>query len=129
MIYLDTSVVLARLFAEGRSPPDVFWSSNTLVASRLLEFEVFNRVHARGAGRSHGAAARHLVDRVSLLELSPLVLARALLPFPLPLRTLDALHLATMDFLRSQGQQLELATYDRRLAAAATVLGFPSAEP
>ena len=47
MIYLDTSVVLARLFAEDRSPPDAFWSQ-TFVASRLLEFEVFNRIHAPG---------------------------------------------------------------------------------
>ncbi len=127
MIYLDTSVVLARLFAEGRSPSDAFWSK-TLVSSRLLEFEVFNRVHARGAGLSHGANARHFVDRVNLLELSARVLARALLPFPLPVRTFDALHLATMDFLRGQGQQLELATYDQRLAAAAMALGFPLAE-
>jgi predicted nucleic acid-binding protein len=52
------------------------------------------------------------------------VLARALLPFPQPVRTLDALHLATMDFLRSHGQSVELATYDRRLAAAAQSLGF-----
>lgn len=124
MIYLDTSVVLARLFAEGRSPPDAFWS-NTFVSSRLLEFEVFNRVHARGAEPSHAADARHFVDRVNLLELSPRVLARALLPFPLPVRTLDALHLATMDFLRGQGQTLELASYDRRLATAAKLLGFP----
>ncbi len=127
MIYLDTSVVLARLFAEGRSPPDAFWSQ-AFVASRLLEYEVFNRVHARSAGASHGTDARHFVDRVSLLELSAQVLARALQPFPLPVRTLDALHLATMDFLRGQGQTLELATYDQRLATAAKALGFPLAE-
>lgn len=127
MIYLDTSVVLARLFAEGRSPPDVFWSQ-AFVSSRLLEFEVFNRVHARSAGPSYAADARHFIDRVNLLELSAHVLARALLPFPLPVRTLDALHLATMDFLRSQGQTLELATYDLRLGAAARTLGFPLAK-
>lgn len=127
MIYLDTSVILARLFAEDRAPPDSLWSG-TLVSSRLLEFEVFNRVHARGAGLSHGAAARHYVDRVSLLELSVRVLSRALEPFPSPVRMLDALHLATMDFLRGQGQSVELATYDRRLGAAATALGFARAE-
>ena len=47
IVYVDTSVVLARLFAEDRSPPDAFWKQR-LVASRLLEYEVFNRVHARG---------------------------------------------------------------------------------
>jgi predicted nucleic acid-binding protein len=127
LIYLDTSVLLARLFAEGRAPSDAIWA-RPLVSSRLLEFEVINRIHARSAARSHAADARQLIDRVSLLELAPQVLARALMPFPLPVRTLDALHLATMDFLRTQGQTLELATYDQRLATAGRALGFPLAE-
>lgn len=127
MIYLDTSVVLARLFAEDRSPPDRLWAQ-PLIASRLLEFEVFNRVHARAAGLSHGADARRLIDRVNLLEMSGPVLQRALLPFAAPLRTLDALHLATMDFLRGQGLSLSIATYDMRLATAALELGFPLAD-
>lgn len=118
MIYLDTSVVLARLFAEDRFPPDGLWRE-TLVASRLLEFEVFNRLHARGAAASHGDAARRLVDRVNLVEMSATVLGRALQPFAAPVRTLDALHLATMVFLRGQGLEPALATYDQRMATAA----------
>jgi predicted nucleic acid-binding protein len=127
MVYLDTSVVLAQLFAEDRVPPAGFWSQG-FVASRLLEVEVFNRVHARGATATHGADARQLVDRVNLVEMSARVLARALLPFAQPLRTLDALHLSTMDFLRGQGLVLALASYDRRLAAAAVGLGFALAD-
>ena len=118
---------MARLFAEGRFPPDAFWSKE-LISSRLLEFEVFNRVHARGAGLTHAADASRLIGRISLLEMSPRVLGRALLPFSSPVRTLDALHLATMDFLRAEGQTLELATYDKRLAAAANALGFSLAQ-
>jgi hypothetical protein len=38
VIYLDTSVLLAHLLAEHRSPPDALWAE-TLVASRLLEYE------------------------------------------------------------------------------------------
>lgn len=127
IVYLDTSIVLARLFAEDRSPPDAFWSQS-FVASRLLEYEVFNRVHARGVMATHGDDARRLVDRVNLLEMSARVLGRALLPFAQPVRTLDALHLATMDFLRQQGQSLALATYDQRLAAGAAALGFALAD-
>lgn len=127
MIYLDTSVVLARLFAEDRSPPDGFWSQ-TLVASRLLEFEVFNRVHARAGAASYAVDARHLVDRVNLIEMSEAVLGRARLPFSHPVRTLDALHLASMDFLRSQGVSVTVATYDQRLAQAAIGLGFALAD-
>ena len=51
-------MLLARLFVEGRSPSDAFWSGE-LISSRLLEYEVFNRVHARGAGPSHGSDARN----------------------------------------------------------------------
>ncbi len=127
MIYLDTSVVLARLLAEDRSPPESLWS-RPLVASRLLEFELFNRLHARGASASHGIDARQLVDRVHLVEMSATVLSRALLPFSRPVRTLDALHLATMDFLRRQGLVPELATYDRRMAEAAAGEGFALAD-
>ena len=119
--------MLARLFAEDRSAPDAFWSQ-TFVASRLLEYEVFNRVHARGAAASHAGDARQIVDRVNLLELSEAVLGRALRPFAQPVRTLDALHLATMDFLRGQGLGLALATYDQRLAASAVALGFALAD-
>ena len=127
MIYLDTSVLLAWLFAEDRCPPESMWSQ-VLVSSRLLEFEVFNRLHARVTGHTHARAARLLLDRVRLLEMLPAVLGRALSPFAPPVRTLDALHLASMDFLRSQGQTLSLATYDLRLAAAAQSMGFALAE-
>jgi hypothetical protein len=127
IVYLDTSVVLARLFAEDRSPPDALWSQS-LVASRLLEYELLNRIHARGAAITHGADARRLVDRVNLIEMSPVVLARALLPFSQAVRTLDALHLATLDFLRNQGLDVTLASYDQRLSAAAAGLGFALAD-
>jgi predicted nucleic acid-binding protein len=124
MIYLDTSVALAALFAEGHRPPARIWRE-PLVASRLLEYEMMVRLHARGAGADAVAAARALLDGVALVELVPAVLGRALQPFPTPVRTLDAMHLATMDFLRSQSQTIVLATYDQRLAAAAAALGFP----
>ena len=55
------------------------------------------------------------------------MLSRALDPFPTPVRTLDALHLASIDFLRSMGQRPLLATYDRRLSQAAAALEVPLA--
>ena len=127
MIYLDTSVALAHLFAEDRQPPPRLWEE-TLVSSRLLEYELWTRVHVRGLGGSHGDAVRELLSRVGLLELTPEVLARALDPFPTTVRTLDALHLASMEYLRTLGQALTLASYDRRLTAAATGLGIPAAD-
>ena len=121
MIYLDTSVALAHLLAEDRSPPERLWRES-LIASRLLEYEVWNRIHAHGLGHSHGDLVRALVGRVALVELTPPVLARALEPFPRPVRTLDALHLASIEFLRAQGQLVQLASYDDRQIAAARAL-------
>lgn len=124
MIYVDTSVALAQLLAEDRRPPASLWNE-TLVASRLMEYEVWNRLHARKLADSHGDAARGLIGRVALLELTPPVLTRALEPFPLPVRTLDALHLASCEYLRNQGQPVALASYDRRMTAVAHAMEMP----
>lgn len=121
MIYLDTSVALAQLLAEDRRPPAWLWRE-VLVASRLLEYELWTRLHARKLVDSHGEAAQGLVGRIALLELSAPVLTRALEPFPAPVRTLDALHLASLDYLLQNGQRLELASYDRRMLAAANAM-------
>jgi predicted nucleic acid-binding protein len=124
LIYLDTSVALAHILAEDRAPPAALWEQ-PLIASRLLEYEIWTRLHARRLGESHNEEARALVGRVALIELVPPVLARALEPFPVPVRTLDALHLASIEFLRRQGQIIELASYDDRLLLASKALGIP----
>ena len=126
MIYVDGSVLLADLFAEPQSPPDAFWDED-LASSRLLTYEVLNRINAYGLMISHSSRARGLLARVSLTEMSDAALARALEPFPVAVRTLDALHLATMEFLRNQGESVTLASYDTRLLSAAQALGIPAA--
>lgn len=124
MIYVETSVVLAQLLAEDRCPPESLWAA-TLVSSRLTEYEVWTRVHARGFGSSHGESVRLFFGRFRWLELVPVVLARALEPWPVAVRTLDALHLASMEFLRARGQDVTLASYDERLITAARRLSIP----
>ncbi len=122
MIYLDSSVALAHLLVEDRIPPVALWAE-PLVSSRLLEYEVWTRIHARRLGPSHGDMVRALLGRVALLELVAPVFARALEPFPLPVCTLDALHLASLEFLTGHGQTVRLASYDERLLSAARRLG------
>jgi predicted nucleic acid-binding protein len=124
VIYLDTSVALAHLLAEDRRPPESLWEQ-PLVSSRLLEYELWTRLNARGLDASHGEPVRRLVERLAILELQPDVLARALEPFPAPVRTLDALHLASIEFLRGQSAAVELASYDERLLTGARALGIP----
>ena len=123
-VYLDASAALAQLMGETRVPPPSLWTES-LVSSRLIQYEIWTTLHARGLAGSHGDAARELVDGLDLVELSPVVLTRALEPFPRPARTLDALHLATLEFLRSAGSPARLATYDRRMRNNARRLKLP----
>jgi hypothetical protein len=123
MIYIDTSLVLAELLAEDAQLPEALWHE-TLVSSRLLEYELWTRIHARQLTRSHGDDARALISRVALLEMVAPVLVRALEPFPAPVRTLDALHLASAEFLRTHHPGLQLATYDVRQRVAAQAMGI-----
>ncbi len=123
LVYLDTSVALAHLLGEDVVPPESLWRE-TLVSSRLLVYEMWARLGAMHLRESHGEAARELLERVAMLELVGPILERATEGSPTPLRTLDALHLASVLFLNGEGQRVTLASYDRRLAAAAETAGL-----
>jgi len=88
-----------------------------------------NRLNAYSASPEQITEAEHLIDSLTLIELSPTVLKRALEPWPMPIRTLDALHLATALYLTEQNTKLTLATYDHRMAGAANGLGLAVVEP
>ena len=124
LTYVDSSVALAHVFREPRAPAPSFWLGPK-VSSRLLEYEIWNRLHAHDRADSHGRTVRDLLRGIELLDLSGGVLSRALEAFPVPVRTLDGLHLSTMDFIHRRGESVELASYDNRLLAAARALGFP----
>lgn len=126
MIYIDSSVVLAQLFAEDRQPRTMLWDQ-VLVSSRLLEYEVWNRVLARSQ-RLDRTRIVALLGKVDMTELSEFALRRALEPFPVPVRTLDALHLATAVFLNSESDPVQLASYDGRMLTAARALGIEAAD-
>jgi predicted nucleic acid-binding protein len=126
VIYIDSSVVLADLFAESKSPPESLWDQD-LGSSRLLVYEVWNRLGVRRLTIPQKERAHALLGRIDVTEMSEQALRRALIPFPIAVRTLDALHLATMEFIRGRGETVELASYDNRLLAAAAVLGIQAA--
>lgn len=127
MIYLDASVVIAHLMMEDRMPAASIWSEQ-LTSSRILQYEVWTVINSRGSTRALGEQARALFDRIDSIELEYDVLQRALEPFPLPLRTLDAMHIATADYLRREGRPVRFASYDRRQLEVAKKLGFELAE-
>lgn len=127
MIYVDTSVVLAHLLTEEKSPPSSLWTES-LVSSRLLAYEAWNRVNGRRLAASHGSLLERVLERIAFLELRDEVLARAKEPFPVPVRTLDALHLASLAFLAERGIRAPVASYDARLLGAARALDLPIAK-
>ena len=122
MIYLDSSVLVAQLLSEDRRPPASLWDS-PLASSRLLEVESWTALHARGK-EGLGGRLSLLLARLSILEMEEPVLERATRPFPVPVRALDAIHLATADYLRELGEDVSIATYDGRMAAVAREMGF-----
>lgn len=124
MTYVDTSFVLAEVLAESVRPPLSFWSSNDLASSRLTEYEAWVRLHAYGKAGTHGRSLALVLARLHLVELHGEACSRSRAPFPLPVRTLDALHLSCADFLRTQGFDVAVATLDGRMAAVALAMGF-----
>jgi hypothetical protein len=133
-LYAESSAVLAWLLDEP-SASDVRESlaaADAVVASDLTLVEcdrVLHRAAALGELTEPEAADRraHLATAAShwhVLHIGPEVVARAREPFPGdPIRTLDAIHLASVLVARSAVAGLELLSLDVRIRAAAGRLG------
>jgi predicted nucleic acid-binding protein len=136
-MYLD-SAVLVKLFV--REPDSEFFGKMTdgeaISSSVLASTEVWSALLAkeRAVGitpeqrRQAWSAFQRNVDNelIELLALNPAVLKRANRILEqchphVPLRSLDALHLASCDQL----QDWPLCTTDKRMRAAADLLRFP----
>ena len=129
-VYLDTSTVLRAVLEDGTTPTidRTIGAASTLITSRLSLVEAgraFLRLRASGqVSEEQLADARRELDslwaRCEIWELTPLVCETACQVAPgKPLRTLDALHLATYLLARRRIENLELLTADQRLAEAA----------
>ena len=130
--YLDTSVLLRIVLREPGALDDLR-SSETLVASELIAVEsarTIDRLRLLGTLSPDEAASRsrlvsEWLEAVDLVLLQPSVLGRASEPMPVPLGTLDAVHLATALIWRDRvGPVTTLATHDAALGAAARAFGF-----
>jgi predicted nucleic acid-binding protein len=134
-VYAESSAVLAWLLGEeaGRSVREVLQHTEVVMASDLTLVEC-DRVLIRAitTGEIDEAAAAdcraHLNAAAShwhLWRVSADIVERARRPFPAePIRTLDAIHLATALAVRSAVPGVELLTLDDRIRRAAKQLGF-----
>jgi len=135
-LYAESSAVLAWLLDEA-SGPDVrqlLMAAPMVVASDLTLIEcdrVLLRAAALGELTEGEAADRraHLTMAASqwhLLRISPDIVDRSRQPFPgEPIRTLDAIHLASALIARSAVVGLELLSLDDRIRKAGRRLGLP----
>jgi predicted nucleic acid-binding protein len=130
--YLDTSAFLRIVLGEKDALRDLP-SSEALVSSELLAVEslrTLDRLRVQGGLSVEEAATRRAtatewLEAVDLVLLQRPILHRASEPFPTPLGTLDALHLATALVWRDRMRQpLVMATHDRDLALAARSFGI-----
>jgi predicted nucleic acid-binding protein len=130
--YLDASVVLRLILGEPNRLAE--WKRLTAaVASALTEVEclrTLDRLGRAGALRDQEVAARRgevyrLLEAVEVVDVARPILRRASEPFPAPIGTLDAIHLATAIAWRDASDTtLVMATHDKALATAARSVGL-----
>ncbi len=130
--YLDSSVLLRKVLGEPGMLSQ--WKDvEAGVSSALIEVEclrTIDRLKLRGTLTAKQAAGHHtkmfeLFDAIEVVEISRPILSKASAPFPTPLGTLDAIHLATALAYRDiRGIKLTMATHDKMLANAARAMGL-----
>ena len=134
-IYAETSAVLRWLFAEdgGEGVRGTLATASKVTTSRLTLIETRRVVlRAEREGRVTSAQAADLraifaqaASTWAVLEVSDEVARRAEAGFPIePVRTLDAIHLASALFLREALPDLAIVTMDERVRTNAHALGF-----
>lgn len=135
ILYAESSAVLAWLLGQGRGEEvgAAMAASGGIVASDLTVVEcerVVIRAWATGgiSEADRTDLASHLArtsTHWTRLRLDEQVVERARRPFPIePVRTLDALHLASLLVARSAVPGLRLLSLDQRIRENAARLGF-----
>jgi len=130
--YVDSSVFL-RFVLEQPDRLTELDRCERLVTSVLAEVECLRAVeNLRLTGSlphdeylSRRGAVYDKLRRAERVLITAEVLARAAEPLPAPLRTLDAIHLATaLEWRGHREPSLAFATHDARLAGVAAALDF-----
>jgi predicted nucleic acid-binding protein len=130
--YIDTSALLRIVLREPGALEDLR-TYDGLVSSELIAVEsarTIDRLRLQGSLTTEEAAARlrtvnEWLEAIDLVLVRPPVLSRAREPLPMPLGTLDALHLATALIWRDRiGSLPTMATHDTALGLAGQAFGF-----
>lgn len=131
--YVDSSALVAALLEHDTAVVTPQPAGTRHVTSALTLAETGRAIiRARATGRvsaeQEQAAVRALQTfegRCFILDVDRTVLARVRRPFPIePIRTLDAVHLATLELLGEPPQLVTIVTRDERVRNNARSLGF-----
>ena len=131
--YVESSALVAAVLEGDAAARDAISAPGRLVTSRLALAEAHRAVlRARVSGRLGPDDERRLIRgldtfgrRCELMAVSEPVLLRAGRPFPVePVRTLDAIHLASVESLGEAPQLVTVVARDARVVANARALGY-----
>lgn len=134
-LYLETSAVLAWLFDQSRADEvraavdaaeQIVTSSLTLAETEraLVRAENQKTLRAGDAQKLRGILQRAQTSWLRM-SVSDYVLTRASMPYPVePIRTLDAIHLATALTFTKGLPDLQVLSLDRRIQQNAEAMGI-----
>ena len=131
--YIESSALVAALLERDIAALNSLRVGGRRVTSALTFAEAARAiVRARATGRLTPAEERAAVRglrvferRCDIVAVTDAVLTRAGRPFPVePIRTLDAVHLATAELLGEPPQLVTIVTRDARIQENARALGY-----
>ena len=124
--YLDSSAILKTIFDEQERPDLLRFLNSQSTSSRLSKIEV-RRTVARLVPTKTAEVNLEL-DKINFLPISnPILMAAENFSSEITLRTLDAIHIATVMSL--EGSIEGLITYDKQMIANAKLLGIKVISP
>jgi len=126
-VYLDSSALVKLVVRERESSAlrRFLREEPDRLSCALARTEVLRAVRVEGAAAME--RARRVLRGIHLIRLDDALLEAAGLLDPAIVRSLDAVHLAAAQQVAAD--LTALVTYDRRMAEAAVVLGFPVVSP
>lgn len=133
MIYLDSAAIVKLVHRESETDALDLWLAEHLgqprVTSALAEVEVPRAIMRTAPGSQSRIPA--VLGSIARFEIGPAVRGLAASYTDASLRSLDAIHLATAQVLTAElgSSPVTFVTYDKRLLAAVSAAGLPTASP
>jgi predicted nucleic acid-binding protein len=129
-VYVDASVIVAATLDQPGALRGVRWASavsSELIVAELLRTLDRLRLTASTPDAELAQLREEAERNLASLDLVPInraVLRRAGGAFPMPVKTLDAIHLATALLWEEHAGEIVFLTHDRQLANAARACGL-----